>query len=70
MTEKYDAIVIGAGVMGSGIASHVAGAGLPVVLLDIVPPNLSDEEKKIPAARNRFADGGVKNAIKAKPGPW
>ncbi len=29
--------VIGAGVMGAGIAAHVANAGLPVVLLDIVP---------------------------------
>ena len=29
--------VIGAGVMGSGIAAHVANAGLPVTLLDIVP---------------------------------
>ena len=29
--------VIGAGVMGAGIAAQVANAGLPVVLLDIVP---------------------------------
>ena len=29
--------VIGAGVMGAGIAAHVANAGVPVVLLDIVP---------------------------------
>jgi 3-hydroxyacyl-CoA dehydrogenase len=31
------AAVIGAGVMGSGIAAHIANAGVPVVLLDIVP---------------------------------
>ena len=31
------AAVIGAGVMGSGIAAHIANAGIPVVLLDIVP---------------------------------
>ena len=30
--------VIGAGVMGSGIAAHFANAGIPVLLLDIVPP--------------------------------
>ena len=33
------ACVIGAGVMGSGIAAHIANAGVPVLLLDIVPPN-------------------------------
>ena len=31
--------VLGAGVMGSGIAAHCANAGIPVVLLDIVPPD-------------------------------
>lgn len=31
------AAVIGAGTMGSGIAAHIANAGVPVVLLDIVP---------------------------------
>ena len=30
--------VLGAGVMGSGIAAHLANAGIPVLLLDIVPP--------------------------------
>ncbi|MCA9647422.1 MAG: NAD(P)-binding protein, partial [Myxococcales bacterium] len=37
--------VIGAGVMGSGIAAHLANAGVSVLLIDIVPPNLSDAEK-------------------------
>ncbi len=36
--------VIGAGVMGSGIAAHFANAGLEVLLLDIVPPGLSDAD--------------------------
>jgi len=31
--------VLGAGVMGGGIAAHCANAGIPVVLLDIVPPD-------------------------------
>ena len=32
--------------MGSGIAAHFANAGIEVVLLDIVPPNLTDAEKR------------------------
>jgi 3-hydroxyacyl-CoA dehydrogenase len=59
--------VIGAGVMGAGIAAHLANASLSVVLLDIVPPNPGDAEKKNPRARNRFAESGLQNAIKAKP---
>ncbi|NLY95158.1 MAG: 3-hydroxyacyl-CoA dehydrogenase/enoyl-CoA hydratase family protein [Myxococcales bacterium] len=61
------ACVIGAGVMGSGIAAHLANAGVQVLLLDIVPPGLSDEEKKVRKNRNRFADSGLANALKAKP---
>lgn len=59
--------VIGAGVMGSGIAAHFANAGVEVLLLDIVPPKLSDEEKKDPSKRNAFAEGGLKKLLKAKP---
>jgi 3-hydroxyacyl-CoA dehydrogenase len=59
--------VIGAGVMGSGIAAHMANAGLEVVLLDIVPPNLTDEEKKSKVKRDGFAAGGLDKAIKARP---
>ena len=59
--------VIGAGVMGSGIAAHFANAGVEVVLLDIVPPNLTDAEKTDRAARNRFAAGGLEKAVKARP---
>ena len=61
------AAVIGAGVMGSGIAAHFANAGIEVLLLDIVPPNLTDAEKKDPRARNRFAAGGLEKALKARP---
>jgi 3-hydroxyacyl-CoA dehydrogenase len=42
--------VIGAGVMGSGIAAHFANAGLEVVLLDVVPPDLDKIIKARPAA--------------------
>ena len=59
--------VIGAGVMGSGIAAHLANAGVQAVLLDIVPPNLTDAEKGDKNARNRFAAGGLEKALKARP---
>jgi 3-hydroxyacyl-CoA dehydrogenase len=59
--------VIGAGVMGSGIAAHLANAGVQAVLLDIVPPDLSDADRAKPAARNRFAAGGLEKAIKSRP---
>ena len=38
MAEIRKVAVIGAGVMGAGIAAQVANAGLPVLLLDIPPP--------------------------------
>lgn len=53
--------------MGSGIAAHCANAGIPVVLLDIVPPKLGEEEKKSKAARDGFATGAVAKLLKAKP---
>lgn len=56
--------VIGAGVMGSGIAAHLANAGVEVVLLDIVPPGLEETGR---AARNRFAAGGLEKALRSKP---
>ncbi len=55
--------VIGAGVMGSGIAAQVANAGLPVVLLDIVPPKLED----FGGNRNAFAEGAVAKMLKTEP---
>ncbi|MCB1033797.1 MAG: 3-hydroxyacyl-CoA dehydrogenase, partial [Acidobacteria bacterium] len=38
------AAVLGSGVMGSGIAAHLANAGIPVLLLDIVPRQLTPED--------------------------
>lgn len=61
------AAVVGAGVMGSGIAAHLANAGIEVLLMDIVPPGLSDAERKSRAVRDRFAAGGLEKAIKARP---
>jgi 3-hydroxyacyl-CoA dehydrogenase len=56
--------VLGAGVMGTGIAAHCASAGIPVVLLDIVPPKPADGSK---AARDAFATGALAKALKGKP---
>ena len=58
------AAVLGAGVMGSGIAAHLASCGIRTILLDIVPPGLEDPD---PAARNRFAAGSLANALKSRP---
>ena len=70
MARRIDkAAVLGAGVMGSGIAAHLANAGIPCLLLDIVPPNLTEEEKTNPVARNRFALNGIEVAKKFKPAP-
>jgi len=59
--------VLGAGVMGAGIAAHCANAGIPVLLLDIVPPKASEEEKKSKAVRDSFATGALDKLKKAKP---
>ena len=64
------AAVLGAGVMGSGIAAHLANAGIPVILLDIVPPNPAPGEKTDSKAfRNKFAASAVGNLRKQKPAP-
>lgn len=69
------AAVIGSGVMGSGIAAHLANIGIPVLLLDIVPKELTEAEIKKgftiehPAVRNRFATGALKKLLKQKPAP-
>ena len=59
--------VLGAGVMGSGIAAHCANAGIPVVLLDIVPPKLSAADQQSKAKRDGFASGALDKLKKAKP---
>jgi 3-hydroxyacyl-CoA dehydrogenase len=59
--------VLGAGVMGAGIAAHAANAGLPVLLLDIVPPKLGEAERKSKAARDGFAAGALEKLKKSKP---
>ena len=55
--------------MGSGIACHFANIGLEVLLLDIVPFDLKDEEKAKPEARNRIVNTALQTALKSKPAP-
>lgn len=59
--------VLGSGVMGSGIAAHFANIGLDVLLLDIVPFDLSEADQNKPAARNRIVNDSLQKAIKSKP---
>ncbi len=54
--------VIGAGVMGAGIAAQVANAGIPVLLLDIVPREGDD--------RDAVAKGAVARMLKTEPAPF
>lgn len=61
------AAVIGSGIMGGGIAALLAGAGVKVQLLDIVPFDLSDEEKNNPIARNRMVKAGLDGALASAP---
>ncbi|MFN0274184.1 MAG: 3-hydroxyacyl-CoA dehydrogenase/enoyl-CoA hydratase family protein [Chitinophagales bacterium] len=61
--------VLGSGVMGSRIACHFANIGVQVVLLDIIPMNLSDEEKKKPALRNKLVNDSLQTAVKQNPSP-
>ena len=68
MSRKIkQAAVIGSGVMGGGIAALLASAGVKTLLLDIVPFNLTDEEKKDPAARNRIVKMGYDTILMSRP---
>lgn len=67
--------VLGSGVMGSRIACHFANIGTEVLLLDIVPRELSDKEKasgkslEDPAVRNRIVNDSLSFALKSNPSP-
>lgn len=73
--EIRRAAVIGSGIMGSGIAAHLANIGIPTLLLDIVPNELTEEEKEKglslsdKAVRNRLANEAIKKLFKQKPAP-
>ncbi|MGB9070425.1 MAG: 3-hydroxyacyl-CoA dehydrogenase NAD-binding domain-containing protein [Candidatus Acidiferrales bacterium] len=65
--------VLGAGTMGARIAAHLANAGIPCFLLDIVPPEPSADEKRkgltleSPVVRNRIVLAGLDAAKKSRP---
>ena len=67
------AAVIGAGTMGAAIAAHLANAGVPTLLLDIAPTDLSEAEQKkgltltSPAVRNRIVREGLERIRKINP---
>ena len=70
------AAVLGAGLMGTQIAAHLANVGVPSTLLDIVPETLTRQEAQrgltfeSPAVRNRLAEQGLRAAVQARPAPF
>jgi len=69
------AVVLGSGIMGSRIACHFANIGLEVLLLDIAPKELTDQEKAkgltldSPHVKNRIVNTSLQTAISSKPSP-
>lgn len=67
--------IIGSGIMGSGIACHFANIGVDVLLLDIVPRELNDQEKargltlEDKVVRNRIVNDSLTTSLKSKPSP-
>jgi 3-hydroxyacyl-CoA dehydrogenase len=64
-TQIRKVAVLGAGTMGSRIAAHIANAGVPVVLLDIVPPGVSADASA--TERNKFVLSAMDGLKKSKP---
>jgi 3-hydroxyacyl-CoA dehydrogenase len=69
MKRIHKVAILGAGTMGARIAAHFANAGVPSLLLDIVPPNTPPEiaPHADRAARDKFAAAGLEAARKSKP---
>ena len=69
----HQAVVIGSGTMGAAVAAHLANAGIPVTLLDIVPNKLLPEEEQKgltlqdKVVRNRIVQQGLDRAVKSRP---
>jgi len=61
--------VLGSGVMGSGIACHLANIGLEVLMLDIIPRDLEGDKLKDPTLRNSIVNSALQNSIRSKPAP-
>ncbi len=66
-------VILGSGIMGSRIACHFANIGCDVLLLDITPKELTDEEKKKgltldhPAVKNRIVQNSFDSTLKSNP---
>ena len=76
MTRKIKKIaIVGSGIMGSGIACHFANIGVEVLLLDIVPRELTAKEKakgltlEDKVVRNRLVNDALTTSLKSKPSP-
>ncbi|MCS1352056.1 3-hydroxyacyl-CoA dehydrogenase/enoyl-CoA hydratase family protein [Mechercharimyces sp. CAU 1602] len=75
MASIKRAAVIGSGVMGAAIAGHLSNVGIPTLLLDIVPRELTDKEEakgltlEDKVVRNRIAQTGKDRLFKEKPSP-
>ena len=74
MNRKINKIaVIGSGVMGSGIACHFANIGIEVLLLDITPTKLNENEKELGLSlddkkvKNRIVNEMFQKCVKSKP---
>lgn len=69
------AAVLGSGVMGSGIAAHLANIGIPTIMLDILPKELTKQEEasgltlENKQVRNRIANESKKALLKQRPSP-
>lgn len=69
------AVIIGSGVMGAGIAAHLANAGIRTLMLDIVPKELTAQETKQgltlddAAVRSRIARDNRQKLLKQNPAP-
>lgn len=61
--------VLGSGVMGSRIACHFAGIGVPVLLLDIAAPPPADGGIQKPSDKNKIVNDALTAAIKSSPSP-
>ena len=76
MTRRIKKIaIIGSGIMGSGIACHFANIGVEVLLLDIIPRELTAKEKakgltlEDKVVRNRLVNDALTTSLKSKPSP-
>ncbi len=76
MTRRIRKVaILGSGVMGSAIAAHFANIGVEVLLLDIVPRELTEDEVKKglslehETVRNRIVNASLAKSLKSKPSP-